>query len=306
MLALTVLTWKVKPIINPSPEISVSIISDVASSVGNDANEGDTTQEIAKATSPEPEPETKQEIAPEPAPAPIAAPPPPIIAPKPKPQPKAPPPPPIAQPKVQPKAPPPPAPAPKQIARPQPAPAPIPKKVAPPPRAQTAPAPSATRPSPPVAKAAPANTNPFGNFDLAAATRAASGVDAGGRRAPQMAKSSGSANRGRGQGTRLQGDLANALRQQIKPCWREPADLSHGQSLVVVVAMELREDGNLARPPRLVSPASRNGANSSLLVAIDNALRAARQCAPYDLPADRYDDWKTFEFRFDPRELRSP
>ena len=61
MLALAVFTWKVKPIINPSPEIPVSIISDVASSVGNDANEGDTTQEIAKATSPEPEPETKKE-----------------------------------------------------------------------------------------------------------------------------------------------------------------------------------------------------------------------------------------------------
>jgi membrane protein involved in colicin uptake len=141
-------------------------------------------------------------------------------------------------------------------------------------------------------------------FDIAAATANASGVNAGGRRAPQLSKSAGSATKARGSGSRLQGNLAGALRQQIKNCWYEPADLSNPQRLIVEIAIELSPDGNLARPPRLVTPASRSGADSTLLIAIDNAIRAARQCAPYDLPSDRYDEWQSFNFRFDPREMR--
>ena len=35
----------------------------------------------------------------------------------------------------------------------------------------------------------------------------------------------------------------------------------------------------------------------------ESALRAVRQCAPYNLPAEKYDAWKQVKVTFDPREM---
>lgn len=142
-------------------------------------------------------------------------------------------------------------------------------------------------------------------FDFAAATNASSGVNSGAQYNPKLsqggAKQSG---KKKGGGSKLTGDLESALRNQVKECWAEPADLSDPQSLLVEVAMELQPNGAIAKAPRLVKPASKAGASPSLTVAIDNALRAAKQCAPYRLPQDRYDEWASFTFRFDPKLMR--
>lgn len=287
LLLLAFYTWKVTPITNPDPAISVDIIADVASTIGQDNELAETNNEIAKNAEPIAAPPQPEEIVPEPiaAPAPKAPLPPVKAAPQIKKQ---------LPPKAEPKAPAP-------IARV------TPKQPPPATKTTQSPTPKTTTRSPPPAAARPSpqtkgQASPM--FDIAAATANASGVNAGGRRSPQLSKSSGAAAKAKGSGSRLQGNLAGALRQQIKNCWYEPADLSNPGRLIVEIAIELSPDGNLARPPRLVTPASRNGADSTLLIAIDNAIRAARQCAPYDLPSDRYDEWQSFNFRFDPREMR--
>lgn len=142
-------------------------------------------------------------------------------------------------------------------------------------------------------------------FDFAAATNASSGVNSGAQYNPKLSnggvKQSG---KKKGGGSKLTGDLESALRNQVKECWAEPADLSDPQSLLVEVNMELQPNGSLAKPPKLIKPASKAGASSSLIVAIDNALRAAKQCAPYVLPKERYEEWSNFTFRFDPKLMR--
>ena len=144
-------------------------------------------------------------------------------------------------------------------------------------------------------------------FDLAAASSAASGADSGGRRAPQLSSKGQAGRQGAsGGGTQLTGDLEAALRAQIKECWLEPADMSNPRSLLVEVNIELGVDGRLLRDPVLVTPSSRAGANATLAVAIDNALRAVRQCAPFNLPANRYETWRSVKFSFDPRRMSRP
>jgi hypothetical protein len=42
------------------------------------------------------------------------------------------------------------------------------------------------------------------------------------------------------------------------------------------------------------------------LVAIDDAMRAVRQCAPFSLPADRHAQWRLVNFDFDARKADRP
>jgi hypothetical protein len=101
----------------------------------------------------------------------------------------------------------------------------------------------------------------------------------------------------------LTGDLEAALRAQLKDCWQEPADMSNPRSLLVVVSIDLGMDGRLMRDPVLVTPSSKAGASASLVVAIDNAVRAVRDCSPFTLPPDRYETWRQVRFSFDPRRM---
>jgi outer membrane biosynthesis protein TonB len=149
----------------------------------------------------------------------------------------------------------------------------------------------------------PAQAPPPPQFDFAAASAAASGADSGGRRAPKLTASGQAAKQGRaGGGSQLTGDLEAALRRQIYSCWLEPAQTSGLDRLVVEVQIELAADGRLVREPKLIRPSSRLGADGALLVAIDNALRAVRQCAPFNLPQDRFSQWRLVNFSFDKRK----
>jgi len=40
-----------------------------------------------------------------------------------------------------------------------------------------------------------------------------------------------------------------------------------------------------------------------MTAAAEAASRAIYQCAPYNLPAKRYSDWRDINLRFDPREM---
>jgi colicin import membrane protein len=116
-----------------------------------------------------------------------------------------------------------------------------------------------------------------------------------------LAAAGQSAKQGRaGGGSQLAGDLESALRAQIYPCWQEPADPS--PRLIVTIQIQLAQNGNVVGNPVLLRPTNLAGADGRLLVAVDNAKRAIEQCAPFDLPKDRYSQWRVVNFSFDKRK----
>ena len=101
-----------------------------------------------------------------------------------------------------------------------------------------------------------------------------------------------------GAGTDMTITLIQLLQRQIYKCWTIPAGAAQPESLLIGVTITFRRDGTLAAPPEL-DDTSRMG-EPFYRAAAENAVRAVIQCAPYDLPADQYDEWKTVDFLFDP------
>jgi hypothetical protein len=95
----------------------------------------------------------------------------------------------------------------------------------------------------------------------------------------------------------------DALREQLKRCWRAPIDQPNPERLVVSVRVYLSRDGGLAREPKLEKPNPLPVGDRGMVIASENALRAVRTCAPYDLPEESFDLWKEVVLRFDPREM---
>jgi hypothetical protein len=332
ILLSALLAWQATPPIMPEDVVAVDMVSDTPSVKGENTT-AETAQTGVDTPNPSPLPQmlppSQSETLPTPEPAPSqetpvteATPPAPILppplapAPAPAPAPSPPPPPPPPSPAKAAAVAPTPKPAPAPISAPavrptiQPTPKIAPKiapQIAPKLAPKLAPRTTPQAPSPVrTGQRQSASTAPV-EFDLAAAASSASGADSGGRRAPQLASRGQAGRLGKaGGGAQLTGDLEAALRSQIQPCWLEPANMADASRLLVVVSIDLGVDGRLLRDPIMVTPSSRAGASPSLVVAIDNALRAVRECAPFNLPPDRYESWRQVRFNFDPRRMARP
>lgn len=125
-----------------------------------------------------------------------------------------------------------------------------------------------------------------------------------GRKAPQTAPDARQGERARlgaGAQTGLSANEIDALRARMVVCWRAPIDAADPDRLVVRVRFTLRRDGSLESGPDLLTAINR--ADRAMVVAGENALRAVRSCAPYDLPQERFDQWREIIFTFDPRQM---
>lgn len=86
-----------------------------------------------------------------------------------------------------------------------------------------------------------------------------------------------------------------ALLSRLKNCWPDVQDLPEPERLVVTVKMQLNQDGTIRGDARLVRPKRAAIGDRPMKQAIERALRAARRCAPYELPEGAqsfYDEWK--------------
>jgi outer membrane biosynthesis protein TonB len=303
-------------VVQPPQRIEVTISDEVAKTstareLGEAApDKGPEQGEPAPAAAPEepaepaPAPKAEPEPAPEPAPKPIAKPRPPEPAAKPKPVPK---PVPKAPPKPAPKpAPPVPKPAPKPA--PKPVPRPAPAKPTPPRKpsaidgivksAPRTPAKPAAKPAPPgrTASSGKATTPPrkagSSAFDDAfkAGTPGASAnvTKPTGTPAAQIGPADRSA-------------LGASISRQLKPHWQAPqgADV---ELLVTKVRFRLNRDGTLAGNPEVVSTTGQNAANQAQVARHqEQAVRAVRLAAPFNLPDDLYEGWKVVTTNFDRR-----
>ena len=77
-------------------------------------------------------------------------------------------------------------------------------------------------------------------------------------------------------------------------------DRSDAGSLRVSLRLQLDQSGQLIGLPEIIEGGSGSTAQR---VAAEAAVRAVRRCAPYSLPAEKYDTWKDVTFNFDPSQM---
>lgn len=101
-------------------------------------------------------------------------------------------------------------------------------------------------------------------------------------------------------GARLSQSEMDALRGQIQRCWNVPAGAADAQNLKVSIQFKLDPSGALQGAPQIVSGGGSGGIERT---AAESARRAVLACAPYNLPADKYEAWSEVIVHFDPRDM---
>jgi len=124
--------------------------------------------------------------------------------------------------------------------------------------------------------------------------------------APKNAKVASRTQRGFGAQSAMTMELEDALRNQIEQCmnWGSVAGAPNAQNIVVSVDLTLNRDGSVAQRPQLESESAAEAARDPYVRATaDAAMRAIHVCAPYKLPAERYEDWRESVVRFSPKDI---
>jgi hypothetical protein len=101
-------------------------------------------------------------------------------------------------------------------------------------------------------------------------------------------------------GASAKASIGQALARQVKPHWTAPQGLDV-DALVTLVDFDLNPDGSLEGRPRLRSQSGVNDSNRAQAARhAENAIRAVQLAAPFDLPEEYYEAWKTVRgARFD-------
>ena len=95
----------------------------------------------------------------------------------------------------------------------------------------------------------------------------------------------------------------DAFKRQLEPCWNIPSGAKFAENLAVEVRANLSPDGSVNSAT--VLDKGRYNRDSAYRAAADSALRALRnpRCTPLQLPADKYQQWKTIVINFDPQDM---
>lgn len=94
-----------------------------------------------------------------------------------------------------------------------------------------------------------------------------------------------------------------ALKRQLSMCWRVLAGTRYAEDIVIKLRISVGRN-------RIVQTATvvdqiRYNTDRYFKAAADSTLRAVRHpdCTPLKLPEDKYEQWKTMNITFDPREM---
>lgn len=193
-----------------------------------------------------------------------------------------------------------PVPAPLAKAPPPPLPRPIPT---PAPRAQASPPKAQPRPAPPQPQRQQVGSD-FLKGVASPSPKKAGGGRIGPNFLPGAASGSATGKAATPPGPALtpqvRASLAMAISRQLKPKWVAPQG-ADAELLVTYVAWDLNPDGSLAGAPRVLRQEGITDANRAQAQRhAEQAIRAIRLAAPFDLPAEYYSAWKRItSFRFD-------
>ncbi|MFN3863999.1 MAG: energy transducer TonB [Erythrobacter sp.] len=193
-----------------------------------------------------------------------------------------------------------PAPAPEpEPAKPEPAPRATPTPPKPPARTAT------SEPAPIRERSRPDRTPPAARPSAAPARPAAKG--GGSRIGDDFLKGAGSSTTTNETripaaqiGASAKAAIGQALARQIKPHWSAPQGLDVDE-LVTLIDFDLNPDGSLKGRPRVRSQSGINDSNRAQAARhAENAVRAVQLAAPFDLPEEFYEAWKSVRgARFD-------
>lgn len=97
-----------------------------------------------------------------------------------------------------------------------------------------------------------------------------------------------------------QASITSAIIRQIKPHWNAPQGVD-AEKLVTILSWELNPDGSLKGRPRVVDQQGINDSNRPQApLHAERAIRAVQLAAPFNLPEEYYDAWKSVRgARFD-------
>ncbi|MCE2965437.1 MAG: energy transducer TonB [Alphaproteobacteria bacterium] len=103
-------------------------------------------------------------------------------------------------------------------------------------------------------------------------------------------------------GAKITGSEMDALKQQISRCWNFPAGAKAADELVVTLRVAMNADRTVRTATVIDAPK-----NPSLYwqAASESALRAiySPRCTPLKLPEGKFNEWRSFTIRFDPRQM---
>jgi hypothetical protein len=101
-------------------------------------------------------------------------------------------------------------------------------------------------------------------------------------------------------GASARASLVQRISRQIKPHWNAPSGVD-AELLVTILAFELNEDGTLRGRPRMIDQTGINASNRpQASLHAERAIRAVQLAAPFDLPDEYYNAWKSIRgARFD-------
>lgn len=101
-------------------------------------------------------------------------------------------------------------------------------------------------------------------------------------------------------GATLSQNEMDALRQKLGGCWSIPAGVDDAATLKVSVKFQLDRSGMLLGRPQVVAGGAASGPGRT---AAESAVRAVQKCAPFNLPAEKYDTWAEVVVNFDPSDM---
>lgn len=100
-------------------------------------------------------------------------------------------------------------------------------------------------------------------------------------------------------GTAQQSALAAEIRRQIKPFWKAPTG-ADADLLRTTLSVRLARDGALVGDPQIVSTTGQTASNrGQVRLHQEQALKAVRLAAPFRLPPDLYEGWKSLSITVD-------
>jgi hypothetical protein len=92
------------------------------------------------------------------------------------------------------------------------------------------------------------------------------------------------------------------VRNKIRPCWNFPAGVRDQAGLIVVLIVQMNQDGTPVKAE--LRDTGRYNNDPTYRAAADAAHRAIMnpRCQPWPLSAEKYNSWRTITFNFDPRD----
>jgi len=96
-------------------------------------------------------------------------------------------------------------------------------------------------------------------------------------------------------------DLA-ALKDQIRACWFPPASVKDAQNMIIDLDLTISADRTVTSAVPVEQERMSDPVFAAAARAAERAVRSPN-CTPLALPPEKYQEWQSMTFRFDPKEL---